>query len=190
MIEISTGAVSHGVPSSPQTPPAQSSKMPLFAGIGVVVLLAIVGGIIYAMHSSGGNAATPPIQPAPTPTTPAGAPATGDSLVGTWTNTTPMAINGLEKLQIAATGNQLTIEAWGRCVPTDCDWGQQTSTFDGQKAAATFTFNQAKKNSGKEASRVATLNLTPANGALQVTIDSTTEGKAESQHQFSFTHTQ
>jgi len=176
--------------ASSEAVPVKSSKMPLFVGIGVVVLLAIVGGIIYAMHSSGGNAATPPIQPAPTPTTPAATPVTADSLAGTWTNTTPMAINGLERLQIAATGNQLTIEAWANCRPADCDWGQQTTTFDGQKAVATFSFNQAKKNSGKEESRVATLNITPANGALQVTIDSTTEGKAESQHQFSFTHTQ
>ena len=50
----------------PHPPPAKSSKMPLLVGIGVVVVLAIVGIIFFAMHHSGGNAAaTPPIQPAP-----------------------------------------------------------------------------------------------------------------------------
>jgi hypothetical protein len=33
---------------------------------------------------------------------------------------------------------------------------------------------------------VATLTITPVNGALQVTVDSTTAGKPESQHQFTF----
>ena len=59
-------------------------------------------------------------------------------------------------------------------------------SFDGQKATATFKFTQAKKHSGKEESRVATLTITPVNGALQVTVDSTTAGKPESQHQFTF----
>jgi hypothetical protein len=61
--------------------------------------------------------------------------------------------------------------------------------FDGQKATATWNFTQAKK-SGKEENRVATLTITPANGGLQVTVDSTTGGKPESQHQFTFTHSQ
>jgi hypothetical protein len=95
-------------------------------------------------------------------------------------------INGLAWLDITASGDQLSIHAWGNCQPTACDWGEQTTTFDGQKASATFNFTQAGKNSGKEKQRVATLTIAPANGGLQVTVDSTTEGKPESQHQFTF----
>ena len=169
----------------PHPPPAKSSKMPLLVGIGVVVVLAIVGIIFFAMHHSGGNAAaTPPIQPAP-----AAVPVQASSLQGRWQNSANVEYNGLDYLDITASGNQLSIEAWGNCQPKDCDWGGQTVNFDGQKATATWNFTQAKK-SGKEENRVATLTITPANGGLQVTVDSTTGGKPESQHQFTFTHSQ
>ena len=91
--------------------------------------------------------------------------------------------------QYSEPGNQLSIEAWGNCQPKDCDWGGQTTSFDGQKASATWNFTQQKK-SGKEENRVATLTITPINGSLQVTVDSTTASKPESQHQFTFTHSQ
>lgn len=170
--------------ASSEAVPVKSSKMPLFVGIGVVVLLAIVGGIIYAMHGSGGNAATPPIQPAPT--TAAAAPVQASSLQGRWQNSANINTNGLDYLDITASGSQLSIDAWGNCQPKDCDWGVQTANFDGQKASATWNFTQAGKNSGKEKSRVATITITPINGALQVNVDSTTEGKPEAQHQFTF----
>jgi hypothetical protein len=169
----------------PHPAPAKSSKMPLMVGIAVVVVLAIIGIVFFAMHHSGGNAATP----APNQSAPAAAAATpvqASSLQGRWQNSTNAEYNGLDYLDITTSGNQLSIEAWGNCQPKDCDWGGQTVSFDGQKATATFKFTQAKKHSGKEESRVATLTITPVNGALQVTVDSTTAGKPESQHQFTF----
>ncbi|MGB9029546.1 MAG: toll/interleukin-1 receptor domain-containing protein, partial [Acidobacteriaceae bacterium] len=149
--------------SEPHPAPAKSSKMPLMVGIGGGVVLAIVGIIFFTMHHSGGTAATPPIQPAP-----AAAPVQASSLVGRWQNSTNVEENGLDVLDITASGNQLSIEAWGNCQPKDCDWGGQATSFDGQKASATWKFTQVKKKSGKEESRVATLTITPVNGTLQV----------------------
>jgi hypothetical protein len=165
-----------------QASPAKSSKMPLMVGIGVVVVLAIGGIIFFALHHSGGNAATAAIQPAP-----AASPVQASSLQGRWQNSTNVEYNGLDFLDITASGSQLSIEAWGNCQPKDCDWGGQTVNFDGQKATATWNFTQQKK-SGKEENRVATLTITPVDGSLQVTVDSTTASKPESQHQFTFTH--
>ncbi len=42
--------------------------------------------------------------------------------VGTWNNTDP-ATTGITKVIITAT----TVQMWGSCTPTDCDWG--TTTF-------------------------------------------------------------
>jgi hypothetical protein len=42
---------------------------------------------------------------------------------GRWTNTdanTP----GITTLEIGVSGNSVTIHAWGKCTPQDCDWGQ------------------------------------------------------------------
>jgi hypothetical protein len=172
----------------PHPAAAKSSKMPLMVGIGVVVVLAIVGAVFYAMHGSGGSAASPaPNQSAPAAA--AGTPVLASTLQGRWQNSTNVEYNGLDVLDITASGNQLSIEAWGNCQPKDCDWGGQTTSFDGQKASATWNFTQQKK-SGKEENRVATLTITPINGSLQVTVDSTTASKPESQHQFTFTHSQ
>lgn len=173
----------------PHQAPAKSSKIPLFAGIAVVVVLAIVGIVFFAMHGSGGNAATPALNPS-APGAATATPVQASSLQGRWQNSTNVNLNGLDFLDITVSGNQLSIEAWGSCQPQDCDWGGQTANFDGQKASATWQFTEPGKTSGKEKSRVATITITPVNGALQVNVDSTTEGKPEEQHQFTFTHSQ
>lgn len=43
-------------------------------------------------------------------------------LVGTWTNTNT-ATNDLVKIIIAASGAGITVNAFGACSPTPCDWG-------------------------------------------------------------------
>jgi hypothetical protein len=180
----------------PQVRPASSSKMPLIAGIAAVVVLGITGVLFYARRGSGANAAPPQPAAAGMTRVQAGAATTvggssgigvqAGSLQGRWQNTANIGINGLDALDIGATGNQLSIEAFGKCQPQDCDWGRQTAGFDGQKASATWRFSQATKKSGREVDRVATLTIMPANGTLEVTIDSTTGGNPESQHQFIF----
>jgi hypothetical protein len=44
------------------------------------------------------------------------------ALVGTWNNT-DSATRDLVKIIIAASGKNITVEAFGACVPTPCVWG-------------------------------------------------------------------
>lgn len=44
------------------------------------------------------------------------------ALVGTWINSDP-ATRGLVKVIIAATGLDITVNAFGACSPTPCNWG-------------------------------------------------------------------
>jgi hypothetical protein len=45
-----------------------------------------------------------------------------DQFAGSWTNVDPNT-RGLTKLDIAVTGASVQVQGWGRCHPTDCDWG-------------------------------------------------------------------
>jgi hypothetical protein len=175
-------------------PPVRKSKTPLIAGIAVAAVLVIAAVVFFAGHHSHRTATIPNSAQSATSSSPAAADAAtsvaASSLQARWKNSANIDINGLAWLDITASGDQLSIHPRGNCEPTACDWGQQTIAFDGQKATGTWNFMQAGKNSGKEKQRVATLTVVPANGALQVTVDSTTEGKPESQHQFTFTRSQ
>lgn len=42
--------------------------------------------------------------------------------VGKWQNVNPNT-RGIKALEIAVTGNNVTVHAWGQCTPQDCDWG-------------------------------------------------------------------
>jgi thiol-disulfide isomerase/thioredoxin len=41
---------------------------------------------------------------------------------GSWVNTNP-ATSGITKLQVESIPGEVTVHAWGRCHPSDCDWG-------------------------------------------------------------------
>jgi hypothetical protein len=41
---------------------------------------------------------------------------------GTWVNTDPNT-SGITKVSIQASGSNVTLQAWGKCHPSDCDWG-------------------------------------------------------------------
>jgi hypothetical protein len=43
-------------------------------------------------------------------------------LIGTWKNMNQRA-DGLLKMVIAQSGSNMTIECWGACTPTPCNWG-------------------------------------------------------------------
>lgn len=42
---------------------------------------------------------------------------------GTWKNADPNT-GGITRLAISGSGNALTMHAWGKCHPQDCDWGE------------------------------------------------------------------
>ena len=173
---------------------AQGSKTPLYAVIAVLVALAAGAGIFFAVHGShpASQASSPEAAAAPAESAPSSAagPAAADTsaMDGTWTNTRSMERNGLAKLIVSSSGGPLTIQAWGQCAPTDCDWGQQTATVQGQQATATFGFTQGHK--GQRVSRVAVVTVAPSSGGLAVTVDSTTGKKATTHNTFTFTRSE
>lgn len=47
--------------------------------------------------------------------------------VGNWKNTDANT-SGVTRLEINANGAQMTLHAWGKCHPQDCDWGEVQAT--------------------------------------------------------------
>jgi len=154
--------------------PAKASKTPLIAGASVAAVMLIAVVAFFAFRASGnrGSAATSATQPSirsgssPAKVTAASSSSLRNPVAGTWTNPSPSGRNGLAKLEISGTGNQLSIHAWGEC--QDCDWGPQAATFDGQRATAVWSFKQPM--GGEADGRVATVTVAPGGDALNVTV--------------------
>ena len=53
------------------------------------------------------------------------------NFVGNWRNTS--SVGGVTRVRITTVGNRAYAQAWGKCTPTDCDWGR--------KVAAKYTPN-------------------------------------------------
>jgi C1A family cysteine protease len=60
--------------------------------------------------------------------------------VGTWLNVDPNT-NGIPKIEIGSSGNNLVIHGYGACSPTYCDWGTVTAPFSGNPVTAVYTFS-------------------------------------------------
>jgi hypothetical protein len=58
------------------------------------------------------------------------------ALVGTWMNC-DHATRNLVRVMIAASGNEITVHAFGACSPTPCDWGQVNGTIFADNVATT-----------------------------------------------------
>jgi thiol-disulfide isomerase/thioredoxin len=54
-------------------------------------------------------------------------PTSSDPLVGSWINQDP-ATAGITQVVIRRDREDLLVHAWGKCVPTDCDWGETKIT--------------------------------------------------------------
>lgn len=50
-----------------------------------------------------------------------------DQFAGSWINVDPNTA-GITRLDIAVMGTSAQVQAWGKCHPTDCDWGTVTAT--------------------------------------------------------------
>jgi hypothetical protein len=168
-----------GVQLPPPTAPARTSDttrrstLPLVLGIVAAAILAlgVVGYMFFRPQPS------PVPGPAPNPVNPnPPASATASDLtpfLGTWNNprgeNTPG--NAPDRLEISAQGDRLSIHAYGKCLPADCDWGQQlASVSDNQQATATFQFTE---NNGQPDQRIAAITLLPADGRLTLSIRNT-----------------
>lgn len=183
-------------PNAPDQPqaPAKASKTPLIAGISAaaVVLIAVVAFFAFWSPGDSGSGVPSPATSATHPATSSAALAAASSLssdsplAGTWTNPSPGAHNGLAKLAISATGNHLSIHAWGEC--QDCDWGTQTATFDGQKATAVWSFTQPMGDEAK--GRVATVTIAPDGDKLRVISVNTFPKRAPNERRTEFIRAQ
>lgn len=57
-----------------------------------------------------------------------GASAQLDRFSGYWKNVDPTT-GGVTTLDIGASGSDVTVHAWGKCTPTDCDWGDAYQSY-------------------------------------------------------------
>ena len=57
--------------------------------------------------------------------------------VGTWVNDDPKT-EGMTRLIIGQTGNKVTVHGYGKCHPTDCDWGIISVPYTGNPFTAVY----------------------------------------------------
>lgn len=50
---------------------------------------------------------------------------------GKWANN-DFKTKDITRVQIQVEGNRIVVHMWGRCQPTECDWGETTAKADGQ----------------------------------------------------------
>lgn len=118
--------------------PPPPKKIPwLWIGIVAAVVL-LIGGVTTALllrkPTPGPNptpsptpVATPNATPTPTPNATPNPTPNPSPLGGTWVNDNPNT-GGLTRLLITQNGNSVSVHAFGKCSPTDCDWGSQGGT--------------------------------------------------------------
>jgi hypothetical protein len=56
------------------------------------------------------------------------------TMVGTWVNS-DSSTRGITKLVITETGNSYEVHGFGKCSPTDCDWGKKPMTTYGSNVS-------------------------------------------------------
>ena len=161
---------------APKAPPSRSGNLALV--LGVIAAIVVGLGVVGFLFLKPGTKATPGPQDqqstAPAP------PAQQDQLSGVWTNPSADGKNGLNKIEVSASGNELTLHAWGKCMPKDCDWGTQVAAKNGNEAKAVWTLE------GREAA----VTVKPDKGRLSVDVDNTYKGRAPNTHHFEFDRAQ
>jgi hypothetical protein len=82
--------------------------------------------------------------------------------VGTWTNANA-GTNNITKIIVTAAGNQLSIHPYGKCSPSDCDWGTKNFAYANPLNTGSefphnliITFNRANEMTVKDT----TVNIT------------------------------
>lgn len=62
--------------------------------------------------------------------------------VGQWCNK-DFNTRGITRVHITQVGNGLKVHMWGRCHPTECDWGEVTGTLDEGGRVIAVTWDQS-----------------------------------------------
>lgn len=100
----------------------------------VIMSLAMIAAWCGAQRSPADEPAAP--APAPTPVDAAMQP----RFVGAWCNK-DFNTGSITRILIYIDGKDLKVHMWGRCHPTECDWGEATATAvpnDGNSIAITW----------------------------------------------------
>ena len=58
-----------------------------------------------------------------------------DDFAGEWRNSDPNT-SGVTRLDVRVAGASVTVQAWGKCHPEDCDWGRVPATAYGPNVSA------------------------------------------------------
>jgi hypothetical protein len=66
-----------------------------------------------------------------------------NSFVGQWVNASARTVT-ITKISIGSRGSLMMVHAWGKCEPTDCDWGVQAGPITGE--TITVNWNQGFVN--------------------------------------------
>ena len=108
---------------TPQIPPAGNFTLREIDHEAVVLLS-------YQMPVQGGNTPVPPVADG----------TTIDQFVGNWANV-DLNTNGMTRLEIAKVNDTtLSFHGYGKCSPTDCDWGIIQVPFTPGKVVGTYQF--------------------------------------------------
>lgn len=136
--------------TTPNEPRGKSHRTEIV--VAVITLTGVLGAALFAnwdkvFPRGNGNAET---------TTASGAASTGtspsatqppaanvDRFVGRWANENPDT-SGITRVEIDRRLNKLTVRMWGKCHPTDCDWGRQsTDVADSEDAVLSITWTKS-----------------------------------------------
>ncbi len=117
-------------------PPPPNGKFPLwiiFVILGVLLLVGIV--ILVVVLTRDGKPSTSQANDAsPSPTV---SPKPVGKFEGKWVNADPNT-RGITRLVIEQDRSQLSVRAFGKCAPTDCDWGVEKGSVVGNEGHVTW----------------------------------------------------
>lgn len=172
-------------PAGTPAPAAAKNWIPLIIGAlaGALIIVFIIGYFLLkpdAETKAAIQAVTPgastPAQPTPSVTAPPSttAPPTG-GFVGTWKRPGG-TVNGdaLGELVISASDSGFTVQAYGGCQATNCDWGAQPGVMTGSNLVATFN----PSPSGLDTSRTALVTVHPIPSGLDILVQNTFQNPA------------
>jgi hypothetical protein len=116
-------------------------KFPLWIIFLIIGVLVLIGIIVLVIVLVSGGKKPPPGEPTPSPTPTASATVTpkpaGTKYEGRWVNADPNT-RGITRIEIDQRGSQLSVHAFGKCHPTDCDWGIEKGAVVGNQGQVTW----------------------------------------------------
>jgi TIR domain len=169
--------------------PAKKSKLPLYGGIGAVVVIAIAVALFAALHHGSSEQPSPstqtaqasspapvpsnPVTPVPAPASPASLSSSGgeSAMLGKWVIAQPIKTDGddLRQMAISDFGGQIMASAAGKCPNELCRWGERKATLT-NGSIVTETWDLRNTPFEKAHNRSVTLSIAPNAQGIEVTV--------------------